>query len=438
MPDKDAYIGQLEARIQHLEKENSELKEKLNEVVLRLKYYENPHTPPSLRRFSLKKTGKGKSNGGKPGRKKGHEGVTRETLNPNEWIEVTEDKCPKCGSKLGKPISSERKVIIDVPEPQPLRVIEFTLHHYKCNNCHEEIIASHPDCPSKGIFGRNILSQVALMKYKGRLPHRKIKEFLKGIYGIDLSTATIFDFTRRVSESLRGEYERILKRIRKARVVHGDETGIKVNGKKYWIWVFTTGLETLFVITKSRGEKVLKRTLKGFDGIIVCDGWKPYRKFTNKIQRCWAHLLREADDLAEKFPESVLFSEALHKIYDTSRELLSKDPPPVERRKIWSRMRRWMGIWLNKDHGSDRVQKFVKKVKSGFDHWFTFILNHEVEPTNNRAERALREHVVQRKIIGTLRNEKGTFIHETIPTVLTTWEQQGLNPFSELNGYLKS
>ena len=276
------------------------------------------------------------------------------------------------------------------------------------------------------------------MKYKGRLPHRKIKEFLKGIYGLDLSTATIFDFTRRVSERLRGEYERILERIRKANIVYCDETSIKVNGKKYWIWIFVTKLETLVVIAKSRGEKVVRETLKDFKGIIVCDGWKAYRKFTNKIQRCWAHLLREADDLAEKFPELVPFSNALREIYDTSNRLLSKDPPPAERRKIWTRMRRWMGIWLNKDYSSDAVKKFINKVRNGSDHWFTFILNPGVEPTNNRAERALREQVVQRKIIGTLRNEKGTFIHETIPTVLTTWEQQGLNPFTELNGYLMS
>ncbi|MHA1579872.1 MAG: IS66-like element ISArch15 family transposase, partial [Candidatus Freyarchaeota archaeon] len=53
-------------------------------------------------------------------------------------------------------------------------------------------------------------------------------------------------------------------------------------------------------------------------------------------------------------------------------------------------------------------------------------------PTNNRAERALREHVVQRKIMGTLRNEKGTFVHETIMTLLATWKQRGLDPSETL------
>ena len=36
-----------------------------------------------------------------------------------------------------------------------------------------------------------------------------------------------------------------------------------------------------------------------------------------------------------------------------------------------------------------------------FWYWFMFVTHPGVEPTSNRAERALREHVVQRKIVGT-------------------------------------
>jgi hypothetical protein len=40
--------------------------------------------------------------------------------------------------------------------------------------------------------------------------------------------------------------------------------------------------------------------------------------------------------------------------------------------------------------------------------------------------------VVQRKIIGTLRNERG-IIYETLPTLLATWKQRGLDPQGELS-----
>jgi hypothetical protein len=56
------------------------------------------------------------------------------------------------------------------------------------------------------------------------------------------------------------------------------------------------------------------------------------------------------------------------------------------------------------------VSRFAANVLNGVDHWFTFLTVPGVEPTNNRAERALREHVVQRKIMGCFRNGKGTMI----------------------------
>ena len=72
------------------------------------------------------------------------------------------------------------------------------------------------------------------------------------------------------------------------------------------------------------------------------------------------------------------------------------------------------------------------KLGRRIQHAITFVTTPGVEPTNNRAERALTEHVVKRKIIGTFRNEKGTKIYETITTMLATWKQHGLDPAQTL------
>ena len=72
-----------------------------------------------------------------------------------------------------------------------------------------------------------------------------------------------------------------------------------------------------------------------------------------------------------------------------------------------------MGIYAN-------FSKFSTKVKNGIGHWFTCITNLVVEPTNNIAERALRELIVQRKIIGGLRREKGAKIMEIVSSIITT------------------
>lgn len=92
-----------------------------------------------------------------------------------------------------------------------------------------------------------------------------------------------------------------------------------------------------------------------------------------------------------------------------------------------------MRYWLEKRYRKTEVGKFVEMVYGGFDSWFTFVTTPGVEPTNNLAERVLREHVVQRKIIGTLRNEKGTSIYETNMTMLATWKLRGLDPAKTLS-----
>ena len=105
---------------------------------------------------------------------------------------------------------------------------------------------------------------------------------------------------------------------------------------------------------------------------------------------------------------------------------------------LWQLAREALRNSTLKEYSVEKVQKFICKINNGFDYWFTFVINPEVEPTNNRAERALRPHVVLRKILGTLRNDKGTSIHERIMTTLATWGQKGLNSLQMLTEMLAS
>jgi transposase len=297
---EEETIRQLQAQNEQLRRENELLKAKIIELEARLAKYENAHTPPSLRRGRNRK--KDKDNKGKPGQKIGHKGVTRPNAVPDSQVEVTADRCPDCGAELGTPFRIESKIIEEIPEPLPVMVTEYKIAHYRCPRCRKEVVASDVECPTEGRFGNNIIAQIALLKYEDRLPHRKIQDALRRLHGLSLSPATIFDLTRRAAEAVQSEYDAILKKIRGAPILYVDETSIHVQGEKHWIWTFTTPSETFFVIRKSRGTKVLVEVLtRRFEGIIVCDGWKPYARFTKRLQRCWAHLLRESKDLAEKF-----------------------------------------------------------------------------------------------------------------------------------------
>jgi len=411
-------------RITKLEKHIEELEKKLS-------LYENPNTPPSQRRFFPKPRN---HPNGKPGQKEGHQGTTRPQAEPDRTIKVTASVCPHCKSRL-RFMRTERRVIEDVPIIRQKIVTEFLVSHYLCRGCGREVVPSHPDLPRTGRFGKSVTAETTAMKFCDRMTYGKITSALSR-HGIDLSSATILDLARRATNAMRPEYEAIMRRMRTAKVVYSDETGLKVGGKSCWIWVFVSGNDVLVVVANSRGKRVIESALgKDFSGIIVCDGWKPYSSFTDRIQRCWAHLLREADKLAEDEKgngEAKRLAEELHSMFDECEGMLGKNPPHDVRERIWAAMNARMKRLVEMEYRSKAVKKFAGKISNGFDYWFTFVLNPGVEPTNNIAERAIREHVVHRKIIGTLRNEKGMRIHETAMSVFQTQQNMGLNPYEEL------
>ena len=198
--------------------------------------------------------------------------------------------------------------------------------------------------------------------------------------------------------------------------------------------MYTTETDTLIVLRKSRGSDVIKEILgKNYSGVIVCDGWKPYTLLPKAtLQRCWSHILREADYTAEKENEAKPLAKTLHRLYKQTTKAAGKDPPEWKRQQLYQKAQKTLHKWTQKNYTTKKVQKLVNKIRNGFHHWFTFITHPNVEPTNNRAERALREHVIIRKIIGTLRNTNGTQTHETITTLLATWKQHNLNPYTQL------
>ena len=431
------HCHRLQEENQRLKEENTRLQRENTELRRRLALYENPNTPPSRRRYPTRSRAR-KSGRRFPGRPRGYPGRTRPRPRPDvvkapEWKE----RCEGCGAPLGMPVHVGHRIVEEIPDPAPRQVIDFLEFGWVCPECGASTTSRHPECPPEGRFGRNVLVQAILMKYEERLPHRKVCETLDRTYGLSITPATALDITRRVSDWLRPEYTRILHRIRSAPVVYVDETGAKVEGALHWTWAFTTGGKTLVAVRKSRGKKVLEEVLgEGFDGVIVCDGWRAYPSYTGRIQRCWAHLLREAEHLAERVGEAGPLSEALHGLYAGLRRWAVDRPPPGEAERLAGEAKALMMEWAGRSYESAEVRRFAAKMRNGIDHWFTFLVVPDVEATNNRAERALREHVVQRKIMGCFRNGKGTRIYETVMTVLASWKQQSRNLSQTLSATL--
>jgi len=444
-----AYIKQLEEaivqviaerdsalmRIREVEQENEQLKR-------RLRLHENPHTPSSAKRFPTKKKKKRAEETSSPkkrGAPIGHRGATRPRPKPDKTVAVVAPTCEKCGgSHLEKLETHETSIIEDLPPPQKIKVTQYDRHNVRCLDCGHEFVSKHRDCPQKGNFGIYLLVYITMLKYHLRGVLRKIQDFLRHHHQFEISVKGIHDILLKVGEVCKTEYEQKVEKIRSAPWRHIDETGFKVKGEKWWLWVFrTSDNDVLVVIRKSRGRKVLDEVLgKDHKGPHVVDGWSAYSK-TAILQRGWAHLIREVDDFKECSPNGKRLAEEIHATYKTLKEFLAKDPPMDERRRQKPIFAKNLEDLVERYSEFPELEKPLTYIKNGFGSWYTCLLYPGMEPTNNLAEQAIREHVIMRKIIGCFRSEKGAENYQYIASLLATWRLMGKNGFEELESLLR-
>jgi hypothetical protein len=100
--------------------------------------------------------------------------------------------------------------------------------------------------------------------------------------------------------------------------------------------------EVVYTIDESRGSQVREDVLGekfAEDATLSCDGWPVYRMYHTKLQRGWAHLLREAEFVAERYREVETLSSELHDFHEDLTAFDEEDPPAFARERR-CRMRR--------------------------------------------------------------------------------------------------
>jgi transposase len=322
---------------------------------------------------------------------------------------------------------------VELPPPRKAIVTEFTLPIDECRDCGAETRGALPSGSAPTGYGPQLQTEVVLGKIVERLPYWRLAERLER-EGAPMSTATLQGLVWGASERLGEAYASILRRIRRSSVVHADETSFGVDGKTWWLWTFVTPSgNTLLVLRPSRGAGVVEEILgKGYTGTVVCDGWRAYLGYS--LQRCWAHLLRVARAAGEEDPEAESLGEELGAVYSILTEGLAEDSGEKNRTHLERLGERELHRLLARYErgGSEALRKVGVYLRNGGDAWLTFLRQPGVEPTNNRGERALRESVVIRKIIGTLRNGRGAEVFSRLMSVLGTWRTQGKNTATQL------
>ena len=453
MDNKDIIIAEQQATITELTKTIETLLKRIQELedeVARLKKNSNNSSkPPSSdivkpRTKVRRKTVKKRKRGGQPGHKK----HTRKAFTADEIDHVIKHEFHGKDLKGLIPLDDWHTVQqVTLPEKRYI-VTEHRARKYLDPKTGKIIIASLPDEVQRGgLLGADITAMTAFMKGGCHMSFTTIKQFFSEVIKLDISRGMFNKATGKVSDSLKPAYHQIAERLPNESYLGIDETGHKNNGDKYWTWCFQKPEYTFFHIDKSRGSKVLFDILgQEYEGIIGCDYWGAYRKFTRlsdaMVQYCMAHLIREIRFLAEHTNSKL--SRWGQKLLDWLRKLFktlhrSDDLTETGFARRMKQIKRGFLSKMRRPPDHKLAKKLARRFKGkAAETYFRFLTDPNVEPTNNGTEREIRHTVIDRRITQGTRGDAGMRWCERIWTTIATCKKQERNVFDFIHKSLLS
>lgn len=424
-----AHIRQLEQRIATLSRNSS-----------------NSSRPPSSDPPCMKKDKRRPKSNRKQGGQPGHKGKKRQLLPPEEMDHIHDlfpERCEHCREPFaqGLPVQGsqpQRHQVVELPEIIPIKE-EYRCHSLRCR-CGYITVASLPDHVARSSFGPRTHAAIAFLAAAHRVTRRGIAEIMQSLFGITISTGAICNALRRVSEASLPVVGAIKRYIASALTLNIDETGWKCSGKRHYLWTFVAPRAVFFKVSPSRGAKVLREVLgTSFTGVITSDDHSAYASYHKHglRQLCWAHLIRKLKALKEdrSSPHAYCFA----------RNMLKNIGEIFSRYHAWQRstgfrpqllfdtlpMRETMHdiCTIFSDSTDPRVRTRTRRMLDNWHCLFTFLEHDGVQPTNNRAERAIRPAVQWRKISFGSQSAGGEISTGNLLTIVGTCRMNGLNPF---------
>lgn len=461
MDQKDRTIAELRALVAEQAAQLQQLKDRIAELELELarakKDSSTSSKPPSSDIVKPKpKPAKQSRTKPRPGAQPGHPRLLREPLPPervNQTIVHEIDQDQQDQRKLVP--TGEFDVIqhIELPET-PVQVTEHRLTVYQDPDGNLHL----PDVPElKGpLFGPRLLATIGWLKSVGHLSYSGIEEWMEDVLGVPVSRGYLAKLcTRTISSALDSAYQEVREAIPGQDQLGSDETSIKNNGVKHWIWCITAVPFSFFQIARNRSRAVLEELVGAeFAGYLNFDYFSANCSFAwtyeIKAQYCWAHLIRDIrfllkhpDPATQEWAEQLLersrrlFSawhrrdemtaEGLRRSMLTHRDRflrLVRDPPGSRDAGNVAARFRVVDYWVE---GTDEAGQYDQS-----QDYFRFLFAAGLEPTNNHTEQQIRQCVIDRKITQGTRSEAGQRYLERVWTAIATCKKQGRRFFSFL------
>ena len=410
----------------------------LNRMTLNSK---NSSKPPSTDPNRKKSSRKGQSNR-KPGGQKGRIGTTLEQVDdPDEVAELKIDRRTLPKGVEYQDAGYEIRQVIDID-------ISRFVTEYRAQILEDgqgkQFIAPFPEGVNRPVqYGLNVKANAVYMSQYQLIPYDRVRDHFQDHMHIPVSVGSVFNFNKDAYARL-APFERWAKAaLAKSDLMHADETGINIGGKRHWLHCASNTTLTWFSPHTKRGTEAMDEIgiLPHFKGVLCHDHWKPYYRYECTHSLCNAHHLRELERAWEQDHQQwakemkVLLTDINSAVDDAGgclpreeanrwrqryRKLLKQAetecPPPDEslRKGKRGRLKR------------SKARNLLERLRD-FEQDVLRFMEVEIIPfTNNQGENDLRMAKVQQKISGCFRSIDGAKIFCRVRSYLSTCRKHGM------------
>jgi transposase len=451
---EDAVIALVEGLLQRtvvLEERVEKLENQLG------KHSRNSSKPPSSDGFKPQPKSLRSKSSRPSGGQSGHPGESLEwSSEVDEVKQHRVEACQGCGrSLLETEVASWE--IRQVRDLAPIRVV-VTEHQAEVKCC--------PECQmlNRGAFPKDVNSSVQygaslkglmvyLLDYQ-LLPSARVRELLSDVLGCELSEGTLYTSRERCFGELAPVEARICEQIAQADVLHCDETGLRVQGKLWWLHVASTDGLTFYFVHTQRGKVAMDAMaiLPEYDGISVQDGLKSYAHYDCDHALCNAHHLRELAFISERYQQrwademSSLLCDLKQQVDDAKAQGETALAPDLVQ-GFEQRYQTLIGAGLAANPALDPppnaansrgrpkqspAKNLLDRLQQHQTEVLAFMHDFRVPFDNNQAERDLRMMKLKQKISGGFRSAEGAQMFGRIRGYISTLKKQGLNVLEAL------
>ena len=433
-------------RIRVLERENAELKAKLQALhqrqFRRNKKKEAESGEKDVEGASSRNERKKK----KRGAPVGHPGWVRPKPDRiDRTVDVIAPRiCPHCQSNDLTPMEERSEHFQEDIVIRSQTLVTRYLHRQAfCGRCNRPVVQAGEGELLNAPIGPVAKSVAIYLRYRIGIPYRKTVELFRELFGMKFVPASALGFDRKAAARGRPIYEDLREKIRASDMVHADETSWRSDGVGHYVWFAGNENLAFFHIDRHRSADVAKTIFgEDFGGTLVRDRYAAYNGIGVDWQICIAHILTKAKEISgehallpqtEKDTATGPFCNPLmdlcSRLCDVGQKLKAGDIPWKAAAKIEKCFVRELSAICKRPlrfKPAETLRTYLAGPEQKF--LFTFLRRPGVPPTNNHAEQSLRHMVIFRKICFGTRSDSGLKTHSILPSLVQTARRQGVHP----------